>query len=253
MAISAQMVKELRDRTGVAMMACKKALEEANGDIDGAIAILRKRGEAKAADKADRSTSEGRVALSGRAMVKLLCETDFVGKNENFIAFAQELADKASADGEGAATDHFEAVKTDKIQEIGENIVLDNVVSIDGGNTVSGYIHSNGKIGVLVALEGGNEEQAKDVAMHAAAMNPLVATPDDVSDELIAKEMVIAKAQLIEEGKPANIIDKILDGKTKKFCAERALTSQSFVKDPSMSIQEYLGDAKLVAFVRVAI
>ena len=252
MAITAQMVKELRDRTGVAMMACKKALEEANGDMDEAIAILRKRGEAKAADKADRSTSEGRIAVSGRAMVKLLCETDFVGKNESFVALAQELADKA-ADGEDAAKSHFEDVKTDKIQEIGENIVLDSVVSIEGGNTVSGYVHSNGKIGVLVALEGGNEEQARDVAMHAAAMDPLVATPEDVSDELIAKEMEIAKAQLIEEGKPENIIDNILAGKTKKFCAERALTSQSFVKDPSMTVQEYIGDAKLVAFVRVAI
>ena len=106
---------------------------------------------------------------------------------------------------------------------------------------------------MLVALEGGNEEQARDVAMHAAAMDPLVATPEDVSDELIAKEMEIAKAQLIEEGKPENIIDNILAGKTKKFCAERALTSQSFVKDPSMTVQEYIGDAKLVAFVRVAI
>ena len=253
MAITALMVKELRDRTGVAMMACKKALEEANGDMDEAIALLRKRGAAKAADKADRSTSEGCVAISGRSMVKLLCETDFVGKNEKFVELAQTLAAKADTEGVDAAKAHFEEVKTDKIQEIGENIVLDEIVQIEGGDIVSGYVHSNGKIGVLVALEGGSEDHAKDVAMHAAAMDPLVATPEDVSDDLIAKEMELAKAQLLEEGKPENIIDKILDGKTKKFCAERALTSQSFVKDPSMTVQEFLGDANLVAFVRVAI
>lgn len=253
MAITAQMVKELRDRTGVAMMACKKALEEANGDMDGAIEILRKRGAAKAADKADRSTSEGTIAINGRFMVKLLCETDFVGKNENFVAFAQALVDKANAEGSDAAKAYFEEVKTDKIQEIGENIVLDELVHLEGGDTVAGYIHSNGKIGVIVALNGGSEEQAKDVAMHAAAMDPLVATPDEVSEELIAKEMKIAKAQLLEEGKPANIIDNILAGKTKKFKSERALASQSFVKDPSMSVEEYLGEANLVAFVRLAI
>lgn len=253
MAISAQMVKELRDRTGVAMMACKKALEEANGDMDAAIEILRKRGASKAADKADRSTSEGSIAISGRAMVKLLCETDFVGKNENFVALSQDLADKADSDGADGAKSHFEDVKTDKIQEIGENIVLDAVETIEGGSTVAGYVHSNGKIGVLVALDGGTEEQAKDVAMHAAAMDPLVANPEDVSQDLIDKEMEIAKAQLLEEGKPENIIDNILAGKTKKFCAERALSSQAFVKDPSMTVQEYLGDAKLVGFVRAAI
>lgn len=253
MAISAQDVKELRDRTGVAMMACKKALEEANGDMDAAIEILRKRGAAKAADKADRDTGEGRVSLAGRSMVKVLCETDFVARNENFIAFAQELADKAEAEGAEAAEAHFEAVKTDKIQEIGENIVMGGAQQIEGGDTVAGYVHSNGKIGVLVALEGGSEDQARDVAMHAAAMDPLVANPEDVSADLIEKEMAIAKAQLIEEGKPENIIDNILAGKSKKFCAERALTSQAFVKDPSQSVQEYLGEAKLVAFVRASI
>jgi len=253
MAITAQMVKELRDRTGVAMMACKKALEEGNGDMDEAIAILRKRGAAKAADKADRSTSEGTVAISGRSMVTLLCETDFVGKNEKFVELAEALAAKADSEGVDAAKAHFDEVKTDKIQEIGENIVLGDIAQIEGGDLTAGYIHSNGKIGVIVALNGGTEEHGKDVAMHAAAMDPLVATPEEVSEELIAKEMVIAKAQLEEEGKPANIIDKILDGKTKKFRSERALASQPFVKDPSMTVEQYLGDAKLVAFVRAAI
>jgi elongation factor Ts len=253
MAITAQMVKELRDRTGVAMMACKKALEEAEGNMDDAIAILRKRGAAKAADKADRSTSEGTVAISGRSIVTLLCETDFVGKNEKFVEFANAIAAKADSESVDAAQAYFDELKTDKIQEIGENIVLDKIAQIEGGDTVAGYIHSNGKIGVVVALNGGTEEHGKDIAMHAAAMDPLVATPEEVSEELIAKEMVIAKAQLEEEGKPANIIDKILDGKTKKFRSERALASQPFVKDPSMTVEQYLGDAKLVSFIRSAI
>ncbi len=253
MAITAQQVKELRDRTGVAMMACKKALTETDGDIDKAIEILRKKGAAKASDKADRSTSEGRVAISGRAIVKILCETDFVGKNDKFISFVQEIADKASTDGVSAAKDLFESIKTDKIQEIGENIVLESIEVLEGGDIVDGYIHTNGKIGVLIALDGGTNEQAKDLAMHAAAMNPICANPEDVDKDLIEKEKEIAKEQLQNEGKPENIIDKIIEGKIKKFCAERALTSQSFVKDPSMTVSQYLGNAKLVKFIRVSI
>ena len=248
MAVSAQQVKELRDRTGVAMMACKKALEEANGDMEKAIEILRKRGASKAAEKADRSTGEGVVAISGRNMVKLLCETDFVAKNDTFKALAQELAEKGPE-----AEAYFESVKTDKIQEIGENIVFGGFASIQGGDTVAGYVHTNGKIGVLVALEGGTEEQARDVAMHVAAMNPTVVNPEDVSQDVIDEEMRIAREQLINEGKPENIIDKILEGKTKKFCAEQALTSQSFVKDPSITVAEYLGDGKVVDFVRMSV
>ncbi len=253
MAITAQQVKELRDRTGVAMMACKKALVESDGDIDQAIEVLRKKGAAKASDKADRSTSEGRVAISGRAIVKILCETDFVGKNDNFVAFVQEIADKASSDGVESAKELFESVKTDKIQEIGENIVLESIEVLEEGEVVGGYVHTNGKIGTLVVLDGGTSEQAKDLAMHAAAMNPICANPEDVDGDLIEKEKDIAKEQLQNEGKPENIIDKIIVGKIKKFCAERALTSQSFVKDPSMTVAEYLGDAKLIKFVRVSI
>lgn len=253
MAITAQQVKELRDRTGVAMMACKKALMETDGDLEKAIEALRKRGAAKASEKSDRSTSEGRVAFSGRAIVKVLCETDFVGKNEGFVAFVQEVAEKAGANDADSAKAFFEEVKTDKIQEIGENLVLDDVTLLDGGDMVSGYIHTNGKIGVLVALEGGTEEQAKDLAMHAAAMNPICSNPEEVSAELIEKEKEIARVQLENEGKPANIIDNIIVGKIKKFCAERALSSQAFVKDPSMTVAEYLGDAKLIGFVRVSV
>lgn len=253
MAITASQVKELRDRTGVAMMACKKALEETNGDIEKAIEVLRKRGATKAAEKADRSTSEGRVAISDRAIIKLLCETDFVAKNEAFIAFAQEIADKAGQEGLEEAKAYFESVKTDKIQEIGENIVLETLEKIEGGDIVSGYVHSNGKIAVLVALTDGTEEQAKDVAMHAAAMNPAVANPEDVPADLIEKEKAIYREQLKNEGKPEQIWDKIMEGKVKKFCADRALSSQAFVKDPSQTVAEYLGNARLVNFIRFAI
>lgn len=253
MAISAQDVKALRDRTGVAMMACKKALEETNGDMEAAIEALRKRGAAKAADKADRETGEGRVAVSRNAIVKVLCETDFVGKNENFIEFVQTVADKAAAEGVEGAKAYFEEVKTDKIQEIGENLVLDSIEVVDGGSVTAGYVHSNGKIGVIVALDGGTEEQAKDVSMHAAAMNPAVANPEDVPAELIEKEKEIYREQLKNEGKPEQIWEKIMEGKVAKFCAERALTSQSFVKDPSQTVAEYLGDAKLVKFIRYGI
>ncbi len=253
MSVTPAQVKELRERTSAGLMACKKALEESNGDMDGAIELLRKRGEAKASEKSDRSTGEGRIGISGRAVIKLLCETDFVAKNEDFIAFTQELADKAASEGVDGVKAYFESVKGDKVQAIGENLVLETVEVIEGGSTVAGYVHSNGKIAAIVALEGGTEDQAKDIAMHATAMDPLVANPSDVPQDAIDKEIEIYKEQLAAEGKPEQIWEKILTGKVNKFCAERALTSQSFVKDPSMSVQEYLGDATVEKFMRVTV
>ena len=250
MSVTPAQIKELRERTSAGLMACKKALEESNGDMDGAIEILRKRGGLKAAEKSSRSTGEGCVAINGRAMIKLLCETDFVAKNEDFIAFAQELADKAAVEGVDAVTNFFESAKGDKIQAMGENLVLEFVDVLQGGDTVSGYVHSNRKLGALVVLEGGDAEKAKDVAMHVTAMDPMVANPSDVPAEAIEKEKAIYKEQLAAEGKPEQIWDKIMEGKVNKFCAERALTSQSFVKDPSMTVQEYLGDAKVLMFIR---
>lgn len=253
MAITAKQVQELRSATGAGMMNCKKALEETNGDMEAAVEILRKKGAAKAASKSDRSTGEGAIVISGRGIAKILCETDFVAKNEQFIAFVKEIADKANADGIEAAKELFESVKTDKIQAIGENMVLDLVQLVESGNVAGSYVHGNGKLASLVTLDGGTEKMARDVAMHATAMNPLVANPEDVPQEDIDKEMSFAKQQLLDEGKPKQIIGKILEGKTKKFCAERALTSQPFVKNPDQTVGEYLGDAKLVEFVRVAV
>ncbi len=252
MAISAADVKILRQRTSVGMLACKNALEEANGDMEAAIELLRKRGEMKAASKADRTTAEGAIAISGKAIVKLLCETDFVARNEGFVALVEEIAAKANAEGAEAAKAYFESIKTDKMQEIGENLILEQVEVISEGSVVSGYVHSNRKVAAMIGLDGSDEEHARDAAMHATAMAPLVATPEEVDPALIEKEKEIAKAELLEAGKPENIIENILVGKIKKFCAERALTSQAFVKNPEQTVGEYLG-ANVVAYVRVEV
>ncbi len=251
--ISPTLVKELRDKTGVGMMACKKALTETNGDLEKAIENLRKRGEAKAGEKVGRSTHEGIVTISGRAILKLLCETDFVARNETFQGFVEELVKKAEKEGIEATKTLFESIKTDKIQEIGENIALDDVQILEGGNTAAGYVHSNNKLGALIALEGGTKEKAKDVAMHTVAMTPNVANPEDVPEEEIDKEKEIYREQLKNEDKPEQIIDKIIEGKIRKFCAEQALSSQPFVKDPSMTVAEYLGNAKLISFIRMEV
>lgn len=253
MAVTAQQVKELRQSTGAGLMACKKALEETNGDMEAAVDVLRKKGAAKAAKKSDRSTGEGSIVVSGRAIAKILCETDFVGKNEQFVALVKEIADKASADGAEAAKAYFEEIKGDKIQALGENLVLDLVEVYEGGNIAGSYVHGNGKVAALVLLDGGTEEMARDVAMHATAMNPDVANPEDVDQAAVDKEMATAKEELLAARKPEAILDKILAGKENKFRAERALASQPFVKNPDQTVAEYLGDAKLVKFVRVAV
>jgi elongation factor Ts len=251
MAISAMDVKTLRQRTGVGMLACKNALEEANGDIEAAIELLRKRGEMKAASKAERETNEGAIAISGKAIVKLLCETDFVARNEGFVALVEEIAAKANAEGAEAAKAYFESIKTDKMQEIGENLILEQVEILDGP-IVAGYVHSNRKVAAIIALDGSDEEHARDAAMHATAMAPIVATPEEVPAELIENEERIAREELIAAGKPENIIDNIIVGKIKKFCADRALTSQAFVKNPEQTVGEYLG-ANVVGYVRVEV
>lgn len=253
MTVSAKDAMALRKKTGVGLMACKKALTEANGDMEKAVEILRKSGEAKAASKSDRETSEGRIALSGDAMVQISCETDFVGKNETFLALLDEIAQKAEKEGVEEAKEYFESIKSDKIQEIGENMTLVNIIKVQEGSVRGTYLHTNGKIGTIVALEGGTEEMARDIAMHAAAMDPLVANPEEVPAEVIEKEKEIYREQLQAEGKPEKIMDNIIAGKVKKFCAERALASQPFVKDPSKTVAEYLGDAKIVTFVRFSV
>ncbi len=252
MTVTAKDAMELRKQTGVGLMTCRKALEEANGDKEKAIDILRKKGEAKAASKAERDMSEGQVGLHETGMVLLLCETDFVAQNDKFQLLVQTLAEKAHTEGESATKEYFESIKGEKIQEIGENMALESVIKLEG-ETLGTYRHTNGKIGCIVVLEGGNEDQARDIAMHAAAMNPMVANPEDVPADIIEKEKDVYREQLKNEGKPENIIENIIAGKVNKFCAERALASQPFVKDPSMTVAQYIAPAKIKTFARVAV
>lgn len=255
MSITATQVNELRKRTGISMMACKKALTETNGDEDKAIEYLRKRGEAKAAEKSTRDTSEGLVVtkINGNkgVIVKLLCETDFVAKNEEFIAIINNAADTALAESSDVAKAQAEPVIKDLFTKLGENMSIE--VETLEGEGINGYIHTNGKVGTLISLQSSDEEKSKDIAMHITAMNPSVVRPEEVSEELVAKEKEIWSVQLKNEGKPEEMIEKIMMGKENKFRAESALLKQSFVKDPSVTVEGYLGDNTVVSFVRMDI
>ncbi|PIR52644.1 translation elongation factor Ts [Candidatus Peregrinibacteria bacterium CG10_big_fil_rev_8_21_14_0_10_49_10] len=255
-AVSATAVSSLRKRTGVSILECKKALEEAGGDEEKAIEFLRKRGMAQAAKKAERDQSEGLIfAAEGDgsvAIVFLKCETDFVARDENFKALGQEIAQTLLSAGADAAAKLAEEKIPAAVQKLGENISLGEMQRVEAG-TLGTYIHSNGKIGVVVGLTGGSSEIAKDVAMHAAAMNPLYVRPEDVSAEAVEAEKAIWKEQLAKEGKPEQIMEKIMLGKEKKFREENALIAQEFVKDPSKTIEQYLEGAAIEAYVRVAV
>lgn len=255
MSITATQVNELRKRTGVPMMLCKKALEEAGGDDEKAIEILRKKGEAKAATKADRETSEGvvitKIQGNKAAIVKLLCETDFVAKNEEFKKIANDAVEKAITEGADVAKESAEQPIKDLFTKLGENMSIE--VRVLEGEGIGDYVHSNSKIGTLVHLQSSDIGKAKDIAMHVAAMSPAVVSPDQVSDELVVKEREIWAEQLKNEGKPEAIIGKIMEGKEKKFREESALMKQSFVKDSEKTIEQYLEGNSVVEFVRMAI
>lgn len=256
MSIDAKSVASLRSRTGVSMMQCKAALEEAGGDEEKAIEILRKKGAAAAAKKADREQSEGSVFSAHKdgtaSLVRLDCETDFVARDDNFQALGQELADALVNDGMDGAQSIADEKIPALVQKLGENITVGEMKRTE--SAVSGvYVHSNGKIGVVVGLSGGDQDLAKDIAMHAAAMNPMYITPDDVSEDAISKEKEIWKEQLASEGKPEEIMQKIMEGKEKKFREENALISQEFVKEPGKLIKELLGDADVVEYIRLAV
>jgi len=245
MAVSASMVKELRERTGLGMMDCKKALVEADGDMEAAIESLRKSSGMKAAKKAGRIAADGLIACrvdGGKGvMVEVNCETDFAARDENFVAFVQAVTDKAFDNGvtEVAALE-LESEREALVQKIGENISIRRIESFSEG-TVTDYVHGNGKIGVLIALEGGNEELGKDVAMHIAAMNPTVVNPEDAPADVVAKEREIYTAQAQDSGKPPEIIEKMIDGRIRKYLAEISLVEQPFVKD---------GDTKVGALLK---
>ena len=279
MAITASMVKELREMTGAGMMECKKALTEAAADMDKAVDLLREWGVAKVAKKAGRATNEGTIMAvvaddaKSAAVVELSCETDFVGMNEKFKGYAEKIAkvelDKKYADAEALKADAEVAeLITDCVHVMGENTQLSRAVAVEG-DAVCAYIHMGGKIGVVVKFgtEGIDPTSdafvtyGRDVAMQVAAMSPVAANRDCVPADVVAKEMEIYKAQAAASGKPENIQEKIATGRLEKFYAENCLTEQAFVKDGDLTIQTYTdkvakelgGSIKVVDFVRYAL
>jgi elongation factor Ts len=264
--ITAATVKELRDKTNAGMMDCKRALEETNGDLDAAITLLREKGIAKAAKKADREANEGtitaRISADGKSgiLLEVNCETDFVSKNENFQGFVAGIADaligSSAADiaGANAVTSNGLSIEDTikaKITEIGENLLFRKYVRYEaqGEGAIASYIHMGGKVGVLVeigttnactAATDGFRDLIKDITLHIAALNPRGLAREDISAEVVAAEEAIYRAQMIEQGKPEAMLDKILPGMMKKFFAENCLLEQGFVKDPGVTVKALL-------------
>ena len=256
--ITAAMVKDLRERTGLGMMDCKKALVEASGDAELAIENLRKSSGMKAAKKAGRTAADGlighKVEGGVAAMVEVNCETDFAGREPNFLGFVETVTnavfDSKQTDIEALMATGIEATREALVQKIGENVSVRRAAVYEG--MVASYVHTNGKIGVLVKLEGGSEELGRDIAMHIAAVNPQVVSGEDVSADAIAKEKEIYVAQAAESGKPPEIIEKMVEGRIRKYLSEISLVEQAFVKDPDIKIGALLkkADAKVVEFAR---
>ncbi len=241
--ISAALVKELRDRTDLGMMDCKRALEESDGDIEIAIENLRKSSGMKAAKKAGRIAADGLVGVSvsdsRSVLVEVNCETDFAARDDNFVAFVNRvvslIADSGNGDIQALLDDGLEAEREALVQKIGENVSVRRAEVLDGA--ASSYIH-NGKIGVLVQLADGNDDLGKDVAMHVAAADPQprFVSSDDVPEDVIAKEKEIFVAQAAESGKPPEIVEKMVGGRVKKFLAEISLVDQPFIKNPDQKV-----------------
>jgi len=260
MQITASMVKELRERTGSGMMECKKALQEADGDIDVAIENMRKAGMAKADKKSGRVAAEGRVVIKisddgkSAAVVEVNCETDFVSGGDDFLSFVDAIATTALKNKpadiaalsemtlEGSSETVEEARKA-KIAKIGENMQLRRFELLETTNgTFGSYLHGS-RMGVLVEMENGNDELIKDIAMHIAASNPLCVSEAEVPADVLEKEKEILRAQALESGKPADIVEKMLTGRIRKYLAEITLLGQSFVKDPDKTVETLLSDA----------
>ncbi len=264
--ITAGMVKELRERTGLGMMDCKKALVEANGDMEKAIDDLRKASGLKAAKKAGRIAAEGvvltKVSEDGNfgIIVEVNSETDFVARDENFLGFAnkvlQEAFNRREADVAALMAGELEKVREALVQKIGENINVRRIQIVEfkdpNAGIVDSYIHSNNRIAVVVALKGGDSSLAKDIAMHVAAVSPLVVRAEDVPKELLAKESEIYSAQARESGKPEEIIEKMIQGRLRKYVAEVSLLDQPFVKDGEITVAALLkkAGADVVSFSR---
>jgi len=270
MAITAQLVKELREKTGAGMMDCKKALQETNGDIEQATDFLREKGIAKAAKKADRVAAEGltHIEIDGNkaAIIEVNCETDFVTKNDQFKQLLSDLGkhivtnqpatveealqQKLNGDGET-----IDSVITTTVSKIGEKISLRRfeVLEKTDNDTFGAYLHMGGNIGVLSLLEGTKDEQvAKDISMHVAAVNPRYVSRDEVAEEEVNREREVLKTQALNEGKPEKIVEKMVEGRLGKFFEQIVLLEQDFVKDPDQKVKKYVSDkgASVKAFVR---
>jgi elongation factor Ts len=269
MAVTASMVKELRERTGAGMMECKKALVETDGDMDAAIEHLRMAGLAQADKKASRIAADGRIAVAATAdqsevvMVEVNCETDFVAKDANFQAFTDAVAANALAaanddvealmatDSNGASLEHSRQAL---ISKIGENIQVRRIARMSGADNIGAYVHG-GHIGVLVGVEGGDEELARDIAMHIAALNPAYVDVDDVPAEVLEKEKHFLIEQAADSGKPADIIEKMVEGRMRKHLSSITLLGQDFVKDGDITVAKLLkqNGASVKSFVRLVV
>ncbi|MGI8315118.1 translation elongation factor Ts [Halobacillus mangrovi] len=258
MAVNAKMVKELREKTGAGMMDCKKALTETDGDMEKAVDWLREKGISKAQKKADRIAAEGSAAIeiSGNTAVlfEVNCETDFVTKNDQFKALLKELGEhlvsqkpatveealEQKLHGEGEVLSSY---ITDIVAKIGEKISLRRFVIKEktDNDAFGAYLHMGGNIGVLTVLEGSTDEQAaKDVAMHVAAVNPRYVSSDEIPEEEANAEREMLKTQAMNEGKPENIVEKMVEGRMNKFYEEVCLLQQSFVKDPDQKVKKFV-------------
>ena len=260
MQITASMVKELRERTGSGMMECKKALQEADGDIDVAIENMRKSGMAKADKKSGRVAAEGRVVIKisddgkSAAVVEVNCETDFVSGGDDFLSFVDAIATTALKNKPAdlaalsemtleGSSESIEEARKEKIAKVGENMQLRRFELLETTTATFGsYLHGT-RMGVLVEMENGNDELIKDVAMHIAASNPLCVSEAEVPADVLEKEKEILRAQALESGKPADIVEKMLAGRIRKYLAEITLLGQSFVKDPDKTVETLLSDA----------
>ena len=265
MEIKASQVKELRDMTGVAMMDCKKALVECEGDIEKALDLLRSNSALKAEKKSSRVAADGILVVSVNedyaTLVELNSETDFAAKDANFLSFGEKVKEYISKNKIFETTALKESTLEDDrkalVQTIGENIQIRRVVTLefDSSMNIGIYIHSDSKLGSLVVTKDGNDEIAKDIAMHVSAFNPLCLSQDDIDKEVLEREKAIYQNQAQDSGKPQDIMDKMVDGKIKRFLSEVSLISQNFVKDPDITVQEYLekGGAAIVEFARLKV
>ena len=265
MEIKASQVKELRDMTGVAMMECKKALVECDGDIEKALDLLRSNSALKAEKKAARVAADGvlRVFVGDEysTLIEINSETDFAAKDENFIKFADDVQEFISnnklTDVANLKETEIEDKRKTLVQTIGENIQLRRLESIEYSSEMntSSYLHSDSKLGAIVVISGGDDSLAKDIAMHVAAFNPLCLSESDIDPQILEREKAIYMVQAEESGKPKEIMEKMIEGKLKRFLSEVSLLSQNFVKDPEVKIQDLLdtNNAKIESYTRLKV